>query len=466
VRFFPEDRVVTGRSLVKRFVLAVFACASPCTLVGQAAPDRSAPSGVVSLTPVAEHHAHLISPTIAPMAEEPPLPAIDIPAEAAALLHALERGWSDEKALAPLLTSEAVYMNLANADLPTWVVGRTEVARAWAGRFARAYRITAVAYQAGPSHARVAGYFTRGDGAAARHFGHVLLSLERDAAGAWQVAAIVPAFPGPPVREPITARQVVAQLDDAGIRRAAVLSVAYWYGNPDAKPDTLEYQKVRAENDWVAREIAPFADRLVGFCSFNPLKDYALAEVARCGRNPSFKGIKLHFGNSWVDLRNPQHLAKVRAVFRAANENHLAIIAHLFTDATYEKEGRTYAAVVLNELLPAAPDVPVQIAHMAGGGRATDSALEVFADAIARGDPRAKHLYFDVATLTAGETPEGLRRDAMRMRQIGFGRILFGTDASPPNPSPRESWELFRVRMPLTDGELRAIASNAAPYFR
>src|SRR5829696_6212053 len=52
-------------------------------------------------------------------------------------------------------------------------------------------------------------------------------------------------------QKPITARDVIALLDSAGIRRAVVLSVAYIYGSPKRNVED-EYAKVRAENDWNA----------------------------------------------------------------------------------------------------------------------------------------------------------------------------------------------------------------------
>ena len=73
-------------------------------------------------------------------------------------------------------------------------------------------------------------------------------------------------------------------LDAAGIRKALVLSLAYQYGNPNRPAVENEYQKVKAENDWTSEQVAQYPDRLVGFCSINPLKDYALEEIARCGK--------------------------------------------------------------------------------------------------------------------------------------------------------------------------------------
>src|SRR6476661_7574829 len=84
--------------------------------------------------------------------------------------------------------------------------------------------------------------------------------------------------------QPITAGDVIALLDSAGIRQAVLLSVAYIYGNPKRSvPD--EYAKVRAENDWNADQAGEYPGRLRAFCSFNPLKEYALEEITRCAKD-------------------------------------------------------------------------------------------------------------------------------------------------------------------------------------
>jgi hypothetical protein len=55
-----------------------------------------------------------------------------------------------------------------------------------------------------------------------------------------------------------------------------------------------------------------------------------------------------------------------------------------------------------------------------------------------------------------------------RMRQIGVGRILYGSDLSvgTTNPPPAAAWATMRRRLPLTDEELRTIANNVPPYLR
>jgi predicted TIM-barrel fold metal-dependent hydrolase len=89
--------------------------------------------------------------------------------------------------------------------------------------------------------------------------------------------------------------------------------MVYRYGNPNQPPIADEYAHVKAENDWVSQQVARYPDRLQGFCSVDPLKGYALAEIARCAQNPNLHyGLKLHFGNSDVDLDNPEHVEKIR----------------------------------------------------------------------------------------------------------------------------------------------------------
>jgi len=90
---------------------------------------------------------------------------------------------------------------------------------------------------------------------------------------------------------PFTGRDLVGRLDAAGIRRAVVLSLAYQYGNPNRPPVKEEYARVKEENDWTARQVAEFPCRLRAFCGVDPLKEYALVEIARCAKDPY-----LHYG--------------------------------------------------------------------------------------------------------------------------------------------------------------------------
>jgi predicted TIM-barrel fold metal-dependent hydrolase len=273
--------------------------------------------------------------------------------------------------------------------------------------------------------------------------------------------------------QPLDAKEVIALLDQAGIGKATLLSIAYMFGKPGREVDD-ELGRVRAENDWTAAQAARYPGRLLAFCSFNPLKDYALAELKRCASTPGMaRGIKLHFGNSDVQLDDPAHVARLREVFAAANANGMAIVVHMRASISKKRPyGARQARIFLEQLLPAAADVPVQVAHFAGTGPGYDDppareAMAELAAAVARHDPRTRTLWFDVASIVDREMTPGLARLVARtIRQVGADRVLYGTDsAQGGNLRPRESWAAFRT-LPLTEQEFARIAANVPPYFR
>jgi predicted TIM-barrel fold metal-dependent hydrolase len=416
-----------------------------------------------ALVALVDHHQHLVSPAGAEWLNRSPLSIDDLPADLSRLLRERGERWNDASALAKLYTEDSVVLDSFESR---WLRGQPAVAGFLSTLFARAFRLTPVAFETKGSAGHITGYYTRDDSGATRYFGRFYLGLERGRDKVWRIAVETPTFPGPPMEETITGEKLVAHLDAAGIRRAVVLSDAYWFGSP-RKPEPDEHAKVRAENDWTAQEVARFPDRLVAICSFNPLADYALTELERCAGNPVFKGLKLHFGSSQVDLKNPAHVEKVRQVFQAANARKLPIIVHVRADMKHY--GREHAEILLNQLIAAAPDITVQIAHLWGGEGFSDDALAAYADAVSGGHPAAKNLYFDLAdaALVAGGSQEILQTLATRIRQIGPERILYGSDAAMRgHPTPGEAWTAFRTAMPLTEEELRIIANNMAPYLR
>ena len=439
-------------------LLAIACAASPQRTGGAADPCTS------PIAPIADHHQHLVSPAGLALLYPQPLDGIALPAALAQVLSQIEAHWNEPPALARMMTDGAI---LRTGEGAGWARGRAAASEALGTLFGRPYRMTPVAFAEEGRAAHVEGFFTRGDDPSRRHFGSFQLAIERGADGSWQISALTPVFPGPVVQGVLDAKRLVAMLDDAGIRKAVVLSDAYWFDSfrDRALPDEAVLPKVRAENDWTAAQVARYPERLVAFCSMNPLRDYALAELSRCAAGKAFRGLKLHFNTSGVDLREPDQLARVRRVFERANQLRLPIVLHARTRPTY---GAEEARIILEQLVAVAPDVPVQIAHLWGGEALSEAALGAYADAVASGDPRFRKLYFDVAELALVVTDKAaLQRIAARMRQIGISRILYGSDAPETEAKePREAWALFRGALPLTEGEIRAIAENVAPYLR
>jgi predicted TIM-barrel fold metal-dependent hydrolase len=280
---------------------------------------------------------------------------------------------------------------------------------------------------------------------------------------------VSPAF-APIVKLPARdGKALLADLDAAGIEKAVVLSVGYSFADERKKLDDPD-RLTRAENDWTSAQVAAGGGRLIGFCSANPLRPAALEELERCLALPGMKGVKLHFGNGGVTLRQPGHAARLVQVFTLAERLRAPVLVHMRARGGVNF-GAEDARLFLDELIPAAPSIEVVVAHFGGAGPGypaqADEVMSVFGAAAERKDPRMRNIYFDVATVvTAETTTEEAALIAKRVRQVGSARVLYGSDLSPPNGSIRSGWEVFRERMPLTAAEFRTVADNVTRFVR
>jgi len=109
------------------------------------------------------------------------------------------------------------------------------------------------------------------------------------------------------------------------------------------------------------------------------------------------QGIKLHFANSGVDLRRTDHVSQLRQIFRARISKRMPIVVHLRRVKSLMPRN---AEIFLHELVSQTPDIPIQIGTWLVG--ALDDATtkrRLFAEAIAKANPKIPHLYFDLTSI-------------------------------------------------------------------
>ncbi len=397
--------------------------------------------------PLVDHHQHLLSRAGA----ESKLAEVPLPEALERFLRARERSWNDRLELAKLFAEDAVFSNNYAS-----MSGRDSIA-AYLGTYTGPYRLRAARYRIDGQGGEVMGFAVEAD-STRKPFAFFHLALARTPAGGWRIRSESQLFPGPALDAPVTAEMLVQRLDSVGIRRAVVMSDAYYFGAGLAEPMPGEELRVREENDWTAEQVARFPARLAAFCSVNPLREYARAELDRCASSGRFRGLKIHLNAAQMKFHDPAQVDRVRRIMSAANQYRMPMVIHVRPGDTY---GRAEAEVFLNQLVAAAPDVPVQIAHLWGGETFAGAALAVYADAVAARHPAARNLYFDISGAWSYSRPEDRAEIVARIRQIGTARILYASDAP-----PSEAWEAFRNTLPLTEAELREIAGNVAPYMR
>ena len=280
---------------------------------------------------------------------------------------------------------------------------------------------------------------------------------------------ISPAFSKITDQQVLDGASLLRMLDSAGIERGIVLSMGYSFSDERKQAKVPDPDRATSdENDWTSQQVMLSHGRLLGFCSVNPLRESALAEIGRCLTLPGMVGLKLHFGNSGVSLRDSATARRMEQVFALANTRRAAIVVHLRSRGGTDY-GAPDAQLFIDRLLPNAPDVVVQVAHLAGSSEFpgyAEEAMGVFASAIERGDPRTRNLYFDQTTVATSETtPEDGARIARTIRRVGAKRVFFGSDMPVSgNPPPAEGWAIFRAKVPLNADEMRTIALNEPPY--
>ena len=270
-----------------------------------------------------------------------------------------------------------------------------------------------------------------------------------------------------------TAADVIQALDAAGIKQGVLLSNAYFFDSPDlAVPVANAADKVRAENAFIIAQAHESSGRLIPFISVNPRAAGAVDEIGYWARQGGAIGVKLHLASANFSFRDPQQVSQLAEVFGAAGKAHLAIVIHMQTRA--KDYGTEDARIFLKQVFPRAGEVPVQIAHSAGGGGIDAgqlAALRTFAQAM-RQDPKAtRHLYFDLAMvpdLFSNEAkisakPKDVAALKNLMHQIGFHRFLLGSDYT-HGLDLGAYFANERASLAVSGPEWVELTKNVAPY--
>lgn len=284
------------------------------------------------------------------------------------------------------------------------------------------------------------------------------------------ILAFLPAYcasPGraskcdPEFANPLTADDLLAAMDAAGIRRARVMSTGYLAESPlMATPVPDHAEILRAANDFTVGLARAHPNRLAAYIGVNPVSPTALPEIARWKGNRHVAGIKLHLANSRFDYHKPEQLGMLATVFRSAASARLRIMVHMRNQAA--GYGADEARIFVKQLLPAARGTTVQIAHAAGWGgidASTLAALGVFADACERDRSLCGNLYFDLAAIKPGTVAEADKRAFVGlMRRIGVRHFVPASDW----PFARDLAAYYAAlrTLVLTDREWRRFSRN------
>ena len=257
----------------------------------------------------------------------------------------------------------------------------------------------------------------------------------------------------------IDGQTLLGTLGGDGILQALAVSCAYlWASDFPAPSDpyggTLEERTaVETENDYCTAQAALYPGRLVPFCSVNPKRSYALAEVTRCVEDGNARGLKLHFWNSNVSLREPRDLEAVERLLEYCAAREVPVLMHVF-NGEVEDFGAADVALLAEVAAPRS-GLRLCLAHLGGAGGYDAQVAEVVDALVAHrtaGSFNAERTWLDLSAVFDDETSEngsllplagGRRRLAAQLRRWGPSRLLWGSDNEPDYlRATRQAWPL------------------------
>ena len=251
------------------------------------------------------------------------------------------------------------------------------------------------------------------------------------------------------------ADELIALLDEANVKKAMLASFGF---HAKAAPSNAASS---AENDFTAKEVAKYPDRLIGFCGINPLYSGPLKEIDRCLTLDGMVGIKLQIPASGVDLTNADHVTSLFAVFAKAEEHDAPVQLHTHTPS--EPPMDASATANLAAIINAHPDVRVLHSHC--GGYIEDS-WQVWLDTM-RPNPDTSFLDLSGCLNVFEDAPISKRELIVWMlRRWGIERILWSSDhlvlRGPDSPFTPLGALNTLSKYPFTQEEMDLIRDNDA----
>jgi len=270
----------------------------------------------------------------------------------------------------------------------------------------------------------------------------------------------------PAVLNPRSGADALRVLNEGGIWYGVLLSAAYMFTSPFFDLHNIDKERLtREENAFDVAQAAQSGGRLVAFIGVNALSPTATKEIAYWKRAGGASGIKLHLANSGFDFGLPANIQALKQVFSEASKDNFPIIIHLRNRTDF---GAAQVNTFVNEILPRAGSIAVQIAHGGGWGGLDDqtiAALSAFSEAIAAHRPGTERLTFDLALVVFDEHSDAAKaqRFVDLMRKIGIERFAMGSDW-PAVYTPSQYVRLVERELPLKPEEWRVILAHHADY--
>ena len=202
-----------------------------------------------------------------------------------------------------------------------------------------------------------------------------------------------------------TADELIASMDKAGVDVSVIANVGW-----------MTHELCAETNDYILESIARYPDRLIGFCSVQPMSfEAALYEIERCAKE-GIRGIgELRPDMQLFDLMDEEVMAPFTSML---SKHKLVMLIHASEPVGHIYPGKgAITPEILYPFILSHPDLVIVCAHW-GGGLPFYSLMPEVKQAI-------KNVYFDTAASPLLYSPQIY---GQVIRLAGADRILFGSD--------------------------------------
>ncbi len=155
-----------------------------------------------------------------------------------------------------------------------------------------------------------------------------------------------------------TAEDLIRAMDEDGVDRSVAMGIGW-----------TDLGLAREVNDYIIESVRKYPDRIIGFCSVNPVWGEAAArETERCAKAGLVGVGELHADTQGFDIGDAHTM---RPLLEVADEYGLVITAHTSEPVghLYQGKGHTTPQVTMRfiENARAYPNVKIICAHWGGG---------------------------------------------------------------------------------------------------
>ncbi len=238
----------------------------------------------------------------------------------------------------------------------------------------------------------------------------------------------------------VTTEELIASMDDAGIDISVIVNIGW-----------TTHELCVETNDYILESIARYPDRLIGFCSVQPLTcDAALYEIERCAQ-AGVRGVgELRPDIQMFDLMDEQF---TRPMVGIMVKHNLVFLSHTSEPVGHEYSGKgTVTPDIFYPFIKSYPELKIICAHWGGGLPFYNLMPEV--------KKSLGNVFFDSAASPLLYQPEIYSH----ITQIaGAEKILFGSDY-PLIEQKRALKEVTSLKLPEEDEKL-ILGGNAAKLF-